>query len=317
MGIHDRDYYRDETSGSNWLYGTAPAVKMIIFINVGIFLVQWITQDVELNRYFALRSSDIFERFQIWRLLTATFLHSQGNIFHVVWNMYFLWMVGREMESMYGSREFTLLYLTGAVFSSLCWALVDYYGPNHNPLIPMIGASGAVTAVVLLFTLYYPHHKILVMFIIPMEMWLVLVIFLGSDLLWLIRDLQGGPVAAGVPAVASHLGGALYGFLYKTYDLRWSRLLSARRHRPRMRIVSPPEPRDRVPTPPPASARSAAAGAPRHAPTLYFPEEQLDAKVDEILAKIAREGRDGLTEDEIRVLEEASRRARNRRSDRV
>ncbi|MBV8270513.1 MAG: hypothetical protein JO252_29645, partial [Planctomycetaceae bacterium] len=46
------------------------------------------------------------------------------------------------------------------------------------------------------------------------------------------------------------------------------------------------------------------------------PEEQLDAKLDEVLAKIAREGRSGLTEEENRVLEEASRRARNRRSDR-
>jgi hypothetical protein len=174
-----------------------------------------------------------------------------------------------------------------------------------------------VTAVVLLYTLYYPSHKILVMLIIPMEMWLVMVIFLGSDFLWLIRDLQGGPIAAGVPAVAGHLGGALFGYLFKRFDLRWSRLVGPRRHRPKMRVVSPPEPRDRVSSPPAASARSANAGAPRHAPTLYFPEEQLAAKVDEILAKIAREGRDGLTEDEIRVLEEASRRARNRRSDRV
>jgi hypothetical protein len=49
---------------------------------------------------------------------------------------------------------------------------------------------------------------------------------------------------------------------------------------------------------------------------LYFPEEQLDAKLDEILAKIAREGRGSLTDEEKRVLEEASRRARSRRSDR-
>ena len=47
-----------------------------------------------------------------------------------------------------------------------------------------------------------------------------------------------------------------------------------------------------------------------------LPEEQLDAKLDEVLAKIAREGRAGLTEEELRVLQEASRRARIRRSDR-
>ena len=48
-----------------------------------------------------------------------------------------------------------------------------------------------------------------------------------------------------------------------------------------------------------------------------LPEEQLDARLDEVLAKIAREGRGGLTEEENRILQEASRRARNRRSDRI
>ena len=49
----------------------------------------------------------------------------------------------------------------------------------------------------------------------------------------------------------------------------------------------------------------------------FFPEEQLDARLDEVLAKIAREGRGGLTEEENRILHEASRRARDRRSDRL
>ncbi len=55
----------------------------------------------------------------------------------------------------------------------------------------------------------------------------------------------------------------------------------------------------------------------KSAPVSVIPEEQLDAKLDEVLAKIAREGRSGLTEDELRVLQEASRRARIRRSDRL
>jgi hypothetical protein len=73
-----------------------------------------------------------------------------------------------------------------------------------------------------------------------------------------------------------------------------------------------------VSAPPSSSARSAASGGTsRPATGGFVPAEQLDAKLDEILAKIAREGRGGLTDDEQRVLEEASRRARNRRSDRL
>ena len=80
-----------------------------------------------------------------------------------------------------------------------------------------------------------------------------------------------------------------------------------------------PEPREK-PAPranpgPTWSPNPASASKPTS--TAVLPEEQLDAKLDEVLSKIAREGRAGLTEEENRVLEEASRRARNRRSDRL
>ena len=67
----------------------------------------------------------------------------------------------------------------------------------------------------------------------------------------------------------------------------------------------------------PARAGSAARGWARKSSSVsVLPEEQLDARLDEVLAKIAREGRGGLTEEDHRVLQEASRRARNKRSDR-
>ena len=65
------------------------------------------------------------------------------------------------------------------------------------------------------------------------------------------------------------------------------------------------------------SSEPATASVSKPAASGAVPEEQLDAKLDEVLAKIAREGRNGLTDDENRVLQEASRRARNRRSDRL
>ena len=64
----------------------------------------------------------IFERLQLYRLLTATFLHEPTSPFHLIFNMIFLWVVGREMESMYGGREFARMYLTAAVVSSLVWS---------------------------------------------------------------------------------------------------------------------------------------------------------------------------------------------------
>jgi len=318
MGIYDREYYRDATRGSGFFSGIAPACKTIILINVAVFLLQWLTQGERtvslIEEWGAASSHEIFKQFRVWELLTSTFLHSVRDPFHIVWNMLFLWWFGREMESLYGSREFAAMYLSAAVVSTLCWAAIDYFvmdGQGHA-----VGASGAVTAVVVLYTLYYPRREVLLFGLLPMEMWLLTVIYVGHDVLLLLQELRHIPSRQPI-AFASHVGGAAYGFLYKQLDLRWSRLLAATRRRPQFRVVMP-EPRDRGPARASGSARTSAPGTvpPRPAPSTYIPEEQLDERLDEVLAKIAREGRGSLTEEEQRVLQEASRRARDRRSDR-
>ncbi len=314
MGIYDREYYRDETRGSGFFSGAAPACKAIIAVNILVYLadLSWGDQS---DLFDALRahSDQIFRQFRVWQLLTAAFVHNTSNVGHILWNMLFLWWLGRDMEALYGSREFLRMYLTAAVFSTACWAVLDRIIPGGR-LGGMEGASGAVMAVVVLNVLYHPRREVLLFFVLPVEAWLLVLVYLGNDALNLLQQLQrGGTGSAAGVAFAAHLGGGLYGYLYKTYDLRWSRLLSRRGVKPRLRIVSP-EPRDRVSsglsTPP---ARSASAGASRTVPPSSFPEEQLDARLDEVLSKIAREGKSGLTEEDNRILQEASRRARDRR----
>jgi membrane associated rhomboid family serine protease len=310
MGIYDREYYRGETRGSGWFTGLAPACKTIILINVVVFVLQMMSDPDTFDRWLAASSGGIFEHGRVWQLLTATFLHSTEWPLHLVFNMLFLWMVGREMESMYGSRDFVAMYVGAAIFSTLCWAPADYWQHGSRG-VPMVGASGAVLAVVVLYTLYYPRREVLLFFVLPVEMWLLLVVYLFLQAWWF---LQGGETSE---AVASHLSGAAFGYLYKTFDLRWSRLSWKRARRPRLRVVSP-EPREKSvsrPAGPTWSPEPATANKP--STTAVLPEEQLDERLDEVLAKIAREGRSGLTEDENRILQEASQRARNRRSDRI
>jgi membrane associated rhomboid family serine protease len=308
MGIHDRDYYRGETRGSAWLTGLAPACKAIILINVVAFFIVPSLDPHLVRGYLEATSDGIFRHGRLWELLTATFLHD--NAWHLLWNMVFLWFVGKEMESFYGTNDFVALYLTGAVVSTLGWAIVDQFSVEHHV---MLGASGAIWTVVVLYALYYPHRELLLFFVLPVEVWLLVVVLLGMDA-W--QLLNGGSM--GGVAVASHLSGAAYGYLYKRFDLRWSRLTLSRMRAPRLRVVSP-EPREKAAPPrstgPTWSPNPATAAKPTTAAVL--PEEQLDAKLDEVLAKIAREGRSALTEEENRVLQEASRRARNRRSDRI
>ena len=175
----------------------------------------------------------------------------------------------------------------------------------------MLGASGAIMAVVVIYALYYPHREVLLFFVLPVEMWLLVAIYLGMNVWQLLHGESFGE------AVASHLSGAVYGYLYKRFDLRWSRLSWGRVGRPRLRVITP-EPREKIaPRPAGPTWSPDPAATPKPSTTAVIPEEQLDARLDEVLAKIAREGRAGLTEEENRVLQEASRRARNRRSDRI
>jgi membrane associated rhomboid family serine protease len=332
MGIYDREYYRDDSGGFGLLSGVAPACKVLILVNVAVFLAQWVLRGLELEYWLTASVEGVFQQGRVWQLLTAAFFHVDP--IHILINMWVLWVFGREVESYYGTRDFTALYLAAAVVGTLAWAAVDALDPHRGGV--MLGASGAVTAIFTVYALFHPNRQVLLFFVLPMPIWLILAIFLGLDALMLLQQLAGGAASGGV-AFAAHLGGAAFGYLFKTYDLRPSRLIGERpRLRPRLRTVFPDEypaerdrdrDRERRPTTGAGSplaggqGRSAAGtgGAPsiRPAAPPAAPPEGLDERLDEVLAKIAREGRAGLTDEENLILQEASRRARDRRSERI
>ena len=302
MGIYDREYYRGETRGSGLVQRDDRRSAMpSIVINVAIFLLQNLAKlpDEVIGVNFAASVEETFHHYKLWQLVTAAFFHD--GLLHLFFNMWFFWIVAREMEPLYGSRDFLAFYLGAAVFSTLIWLL---FAVVTGQAAVMIGASSAVTAVATLFTLYYPKRE-MIFIVFPMPMWALLLLILGHDLI---------PVLSGRAtrvAVEAHLAGAGFALLFKQFDLRWSRLVSGRLWRPRLRVFSP-VPRQttsRSRSSSPSRTTANVGGTPRAPSVSVLPEEQLDARLDEVLAKIAREGRSGLTEEELRVLQEASRRA--------
>jgi membrane associated rhomboid family serine protease len=328
MGIYDREYYRDETGGSGWLSGVAPMTRMLILVNVGVFLAQLFLGGDWLTETFSARSDAIFEHFHVWQLVTYSFLHDTGSLWHIALNMLFLFFVGREVEPIYGSREFLWFYVGGAAVAGLVWSLIDYFGPTHGHQNILLGASGAVTAVLMVFVLYYPQREFLIWGVLPVRAWMLLAFYIGQEVYAVLTMAQMqrhgvAPPGANV-AYTAHLAGYAYGWAYKASGFRWTRLFRFPffQNRPRLRIV-PPEPRERswprtsstattLPDPPAPFSPSA-----RPASTSVLAEDQLDARLDEVLAKIAREGRGSLTDEEHRILQEASRRAQNKRSERL
>src|SRR5262249_45401932 len=154
------------------LVPSGAACKWLIIVNVVVFFIQ-LASESQGSRFiidwFSLRVSDVLDG-QVWRLVTYAFLH--GSFSHLFWNMLFLWWFGSDLEEIYGWREFLCFYLVAAAVGGLGYmvhvALQPNFFviPNGRLLIPAIGASGAVTALLLLCALHFPRRQILVMLLI-------------------------------------------------------------------------------------------------------------------------------------------------------
>ncbi len=311
MGIYDREYYRREgPSFLGGLAGRGQVCKWLILANSVLFILQLLTRGPNINadgffvpnpgsgwltEALVLDVSKVFEG-QIWRLLTYAFLHEPATWTHIVFNMLFLWWFGSDVEDIYGSREFLSLYLVAALLGGIAFVLIPMAGGGSDKCL---GASGAVTAVMVLCALHYPTRIILLFFFLPVPIWLFVLFQVGQDLLALLSG------TAGRTAVTVHLAGAAFAYGY--YKGQWRlltlwhslRLWQRQRSRPRLRVY-----REEASQPVPVSAP----------PTATEVDEQLEAKLDAVLEKVARSGQSSLTETEREILFRASEIYKRRRT---
>ena len=242
-----------------------------------------------IHEWFDLKPSLVL-RGQVWRLLTYSFCHDRMGVFHILFNMLFLYWFGMTLESMYGGREFLLFYLVAAVFSGITTVALDIYLGSD---IPAVGASGSIMAVVMLYAIHYPRALIRIWFI-SIEMRWVVLFYLIVDLYPVLLALSGDKMMGNI-AHAGHLGGLAFGFLYWRTGLRleniWESIARGRRQVGRQ-------------------ARRLWGTYPR---IVRQSEQVKQDDVDEILKKLHESGVDSLTPAERRTLEEASQRLRRRK----
>lgn len=292
MGIHSRDYFR-EPQDSRPLYSRARsadwALKYLLIANVAVFLLQSSTvagSESPVTYWLSLSLTDLYMG-QIWRLITYGFCHDGLN--HLLINMLVLWVFGRVIEPIYGSREFLSFYLVSVVVSGACHVLLQL--ALGSPF-GVVGASGGVMAVVFLTAMVYPRMTVLLFMIIPMQLRWLAVIYLAMDLVGIFDG------SSGVSHVA-HLGGAIFGMSYRHFGWAFSSLFA------RSMPISDFE------LGPLRSSRRL-----RTTVRLYEPNPtELDEQVDQILAKISEEGESSLTDMERATLRTASRRASQRLRD--
>ena len=228
MGIYDRDYYRDDREGFRFR-GPRTVVSALLLVNVAIWLVGQLflhQDDRDLDRLSQAMAATVgsLTHWQyLWRFLTYGFAHA-ARPDHIILNMFTLWMFGRDIEAKYGPKEFLRLYLFLVVAAGLIWALINRL---HGTLdASVVGASGAVVGVVMLYALNFPHRQVLLFFIIPAPAWVMgalLILANVAESLGLQSPGRDGPQIA----YSVHLAGAALAYLYYRFNWNFARLARA------------------------------------------------------------------------------------------
>jgi membrane associated rhomboid family serine protease len=290
------------------------AVQWILALNIAVYFLQVaIIGAPNMQGALGFSSTDLPSRW--WSVVTYMFVH--GGFWHLVLNLYALYLFGPRVENAWSAGEFTRFYLLcglGGWFVHLLFA--------REALL--VGASAAVLGVTLAYAMRWPDDEIYVFGVIPMRVkWLVGVLIFAN----LIGGIAGGHRGGGV-AYLAHLGGLAAAWL----TLRTSS--SASLDRLRHRVSSLPDTPDETPRAVPKSlprsrerggergrdideivAQSNAALSRRVAPA-PGPARSPDLKSDlnSLLDKISQHGIESLTRDERRLLEEKSRELRGQDS---
>lgn len=255
----------------------SPAVKALVYANLAGYALRLLVGH-NLDVLFGLTPQRLLQEYWVWQAVSYLFLH--GSAWHLILNLFALWMFGRVVEGQWGSREFVKYYFLCGLGAAALHAAIQPASP-----FPVIGASGAIYGLLVAFAMIYPDAPVYLWFVLPMKAKHIAILF---GLIELVASTGGGTEVSNL----AHLGGMITGYVY----IRWWWEIRTRTKHFALDLwdslrgeVSAPR-RSKKPRPP-------------------HPDDDESAEVDRILDKILMKGVDSLTAEERRTLE---RRSRNR-----
>lgn len=217
---------RDEIRSRRWPFVTV----LLILINTAVFLYSILSPDVQFNEFVykygmipayyskLLRNGEPIALHDFYPFITSIFLH--GGFFHLISNMWVLWLFGDNVEDRMGHFKFLLFYILSGVIAGIIHFLFNPLSPY-----PTVGASGAIAGVMGAYFILYPGARILTLvpsiFIIPIIVHIPAVVYL---LFWFLSQLYSGTIQtlAGGGAVSgvawwAHVGGFIFGAVCHGY----------------------------------------------------------------------------------------------------
>ncbi|MBD3168011.1 MAG: rhomboid family intramembrane serine protease [candidate division Zixibacteria bacterium] len=244
-----------------------PVIKYLLIANAAVFFLQIILPR-DFIYYFGLVPAWVSSKFAIWQFGTYMFLH--GGFFHILFNMFALWMFGSDIERSWGSREFLKYYFLCGIGAGV----INYLFAMGSS-IPVIGASGAVYGILVAYAMLFPNRVIYIYFLFPVKAKYLVMAFAAIEFISTWNRSSDGV------AHFAHLGGMLVGFLYLKSDWRMPNLFGKMKSSVSSKKKKKEDKKKRR-------------------------EEEILDKVDEILDKINKIGYHNLSDEEKKILSEAS-----------
>ncbi len=177
------------------------AVNCLIAANVLVYLLQLLSGGAvdDLFALWPLQSVEGQPHFHLWQVVSYAFLHDTNTYWHLLLNMFGLWMFGSGIERYVGSRRLLACYFASVVTAALAQLTVPMmFGA---PPEATIGASGGVFGLILAYAVLFPKSKVAVYFVIPMPTWLFATLYAALELFQGVTGSQSGV------AHFAHLGG--------------------------------------------------------------------------------------------------------------
>jgi membrane associated rhomboid family serine protease len=246
-------------------------VKLLLILNIIVFLLVEISgMQFELfYSNFGLVPAKVWSSFMIWQPITYLFLH--GGFIHLLFNMFVLWMFGKDLENQWGYIPFLKYYFACGIGAGIATSIFGW-----GSFTPVIGASGAIYGLLLAYGLTYPNRLVYLYGIFPIK---VKFMVIGMGVIAFFASMTS---TNSTVSHITHIAGMVVGLIYLQSKLNFKNLklwlIDRKIHSLNVKI----------------SKRENS-------------DHQLQKRVDKILEKLNTEGWDGLTEAEQKVLHTASK----------
>lgn len=186
-----------------------PGVRAIIYVNVGLFAATLLVPSQTIG-WLGLAPEQVLTRGFVWQLFTYQLVHQ--DVFHILFNMLFVWMFGVDLERRWGQRAFLQYYLIVGTTAGVCTTIVSllpFAVAEASYVSVTIGASGALYGLMMAWAIIFPHRTILFFGLVPMTA-RVFVLITGAISLSYAMGAGGGSNVSHL----AHLGGLVAGWLY-------------------------------------------------------------------------------------------------------